>query len=615
MKNIVTQIKRHLHQAVGLIAVCTLAGMSISCNDELERVERGEYPEPGQVEVRKNKVLWVIMDGAGGTAVRQARNNQYAPHIRKMVDNAVYTFDGLADAYASETVTKERGWANLMTGSTRHGVKEAEELAHLSVPTVVELMKQQSPQMQVSVLAADTAFSETFGKKADISLVGEDKEMVSKAMEALNQDETPDFLVLELAGARLAGEANGFYDETGQYATPALLQAIRQLDTYVGKLKEVIVERNKLHRENWILMLTSGFGGATDMEGATAYEQADRNVFSMIYSPNLQSELQQKPANGEGLEYTYFTPSYAGQGYTDYACVNDPTLFDFHFDTEEEDTTKVTNYTVQFMYYASNSGNKDYSLVSKATRTGAGWKNGWEVRCRWGQYIFCGDGWAYTTESGTDRTDDRRWHVKTFVFDYRKKELRMYLDGHFEMHSGRTKWLGANHGVGDAAPLTIGKIKNSATWNNGYFCITNLQVYNVALPEEFIKKNYMLTALDQKAEEYEYWDELIGYWPCDREEDYRSDVLLDYSQYGSVFGGENAGRSDMTLSPQAVWTTGSSQEEHVRPSLSAAYFQKVFNNVDFACQTFQWLGLSIDEAWGWEGISRGLSYQNLATTH
>ena len=64
-------------------------------------------------------------------------------------------------------------------------------------------------------------------------------------------------------------------------------------------------------------------------------------------------------------------------------------------------------------------------------------------------------------------------------------------------------------------PLTIGKIENSPNESNAGFCVTNLQFYDVALPEEFIEKNHGVTKLEEVKNEY--WDHLIGYWPCDRE--------------------------------------------------------------------------------------------------
>lgn len=58
--------------------------------------------------------------------------------------------------------------------------------------------------------------------------------------------------------------------------------------------------------------------------------------------------------------------------------------------------------------------------------------------------------------------------------------------------------------------------------------MTNLQFYDVALPEEFIEKNHGVTKLEEVKNEY--WDHLIGYWPCDREEDLENPILKNVSQ-------------------------------------------------------------------------------------
>ena len=97
-------------------------------------------------------------------------------------------------------------------------------------------------------------------------------------------------------------------------------------------------------------------------------------------------------------------------------------------------------------------------------------------------------------------------------------------------------------------------------------------------------------------------DHLIGYWPCDREEDLENPILKNVSQYADSY----AGKSDITFADQ-TWTTGNSAEEHLAPAPDDSYYQAVFNNVDIPLQAMQWLGLSISE-WEFEGVGKTFEY-------
>ena len=118
--------------------------------------------------------------------------------------------------------------------------------------------------------------------------------------------------------------------------------------------------------------------------------------------------------------------------------------------------------------------------------------------------------------------------------------------------------------------------------------------------KEFIEKNHGVTKLEEVKNEY--WDHLIGYWPCDREEDLENPILKNVSQYADSY----AGKSDITFADQ-TWTTGNSAEEHLAPAPDDSYYQAVFNNVDIPLQAMQWLGLSISE-WEFEGVGKTFEY-------
>ena len=100
--------------------LCLFAVFAFSCNEDMERLLTDDYPESG-TEYTTGHVLMVVIDGASGIAVNEAYNTRKAPVIRSMTDKSLFTFYGLADN--EEGVSKERGWANLLTGTTKNGVR------------------------------------------------------------------------------------------------------------------------------------------------------------------------------------------------------------------------------------------------------------------------------------------------------------------------------------------------------------------------------------------------------------------------------------------------------------------------------------------------------------
>ena len=86
----------------------------------------------------------------------------------------------------------------------------------------------------------------------------------------------------------------------------------------------------------------------------------------------------------------------------------------------------------------------------------------------------------------------------TVVFDYKKQQFRQYTDGHLDLHgNAEFDLLTVDVSTGDKVPLTIGQIFRSNTSTTVQIYVTNVQVYDVALPADFIAENYKLSGLDE----------------------------------------------------------------------------------------------------------------------
>lgn len=589
-----------------LAVFCGMGATLCACNDDLVNGLRTDYPDE-DFAYHKNHVLWIVVDGASGTAVREANNDRRVMTLKGMMEKALYTFDGLADTRSDTLVGNRLGWENLLTGMLERSS---------DTPSVLEHLKALDGESRIAVLASEREFSDLCKDEADTICWGTDEQITKDAEAILSaKGEVPSLTIIEYNGVQQAGLEAGFIVPEGERAgwpTDEVIAALSETDQRIGRVMTALQARPDYSAEDWLVVVTSNYGGVADNMGENVYEMKDRNTFTLMYNERFGEERILAPSSDEGLVYKYFTPAYSGTGATDYAKVNDPSLFDFKLPAEGEDTT---SYTVQFMVCYPNGGENWLDFVSKAIQTEPRGGEGWETGAEYFRLLSRFDGRRiWTIQDQASVLNDKKWHVLTVVFDYKKQQFRQYTDGHLDLHgNAEFEPLTVDVSTGDKVPLTIGQIFRSSTSTTVQIYVTNVQVYDVALPADFIAENYKLSGLDELGKDYPYWDNLIGYWPCDREEDYEGEVLPDYSQYGSIYGGVNAGKSDMTLSANVLWQQGMSEETNVKPPYSKTYFQTSINLVDIPFQTFQWLGFTVPDAWGWTGIGRTLPYKDLTT--
>lgn len=582
-------------KVLGSMALLTCLGpFFTSCNDSVENLLTQEYPAPSVTKENKGKVLWIVLDGANGEAVRQTYIQRKAENIRGMLTNAFYSFDGLADT-EDRLTTDSIAWNNLMiASSSKENIKNGQ--------SVLSLMKSQGKS--TALFANDEKLHTKYEQQSDAHFCGDDGEVTDKAVASLSADETKDFTIVELGGVKAAGEEHGYFDESNNTATPELIQAIHVADTRVGIIMKALKARKNYAAENWLVMVTSNDGGIKDWDADNVYDRLDRKTFTVMYNQNVVSTMYQRPSANDAIKYEYYTLRYNGVGDTECATVNDPSLFNFTYDSSADDE-HITNYTVQFMYIdlSFNTSNKSETLVSKAMQRNPKSGQGWSIERLYNRVRSIVGGTKVSADKVVADLNNKIWNVVTVVYDYKLQKQFIYVNGVLSV----SETLKVDGGCKDVVPLTIGKIMNSPSTAKRPFYINNLQIYDVALPADWIAKNYKMAHIDKKVDSFKYWDNLIGYWPGDREEEYNGSVLHDYSKYGSKNGGINSGKSDMTIT-NPTWVAGASAEKNISPFISDSYYQKVINTKDLTYQSLQWMGISIDSDWKLSGIGRAFTY-------
>jgi len=309
----------------------------MSCDNSLERLTTNEYPESGN-QAQTGHVLCVVIDGASGKAVNEAYTTQKVPYIRSMRDNAVVTFEGLADSRhkALPVFTNERGWANMMTGVTTHGIGLDEEstgevkpIEELEIPSFLSRIKQLDNEKKISLYTADNRFYQAFRNNADIArTLDSDQQVKSAVIAEINSDtDLPsDVILVEFNGVQKAGAADAFYDGSGN-PTMTVIEAIQEIDTYIGEMRTALESRENYRKENWLIIVTSTYGGTYSgtVQSDSYYDDPRLNTFTLMYNSRFVGKVLGKPSASE-LNYKYFTPLYAGNNQNSVATVADPKI-------------------------------------------------------------------------------------------------------------------------------------------------------------------------------------------------------------------------------------------------------------------------------------------------
>lgn len=611
------------------LVACVAGLLAFACNTDMEYRLTGSYPE-SVVPGRRGRVMMIVIDGAAGRTVNVAYNAKGMPALKEMLPHSVYTFDGLADVDENlDVMSAERGWANLMTGVSTHGIVEGDEtFSPERTPSFLELIRKADPGVRTGLYASSREFAEWFGYSADTVCCGEDRDDQVKETvirELMRKDSLPEVMVVQFSGVQKAGEANGFYQGTTADPTDEVMAALKVVDGYIGQIMETLETRPDYTQEDWLVIITSNYGGTyTGSLSSSLYSDAGKNTFTLMYNSRLATAQLKAPADDEAkVNYVFYSPRYS-YSTTRSASVKDVTLFNME---------KGKSYTVQFMFYEMNRNPSGQQvIISKAdyNKKGNAPKKGWvfEFKTNASAKFFSNnlkkdngmstDYSTWNSIGGGKMRKDGKWHTFTFVWDAEKAgssknqcTLTVYQDGKFARANPA---MDTTVDMTTETPFTIGYVDKSDQNAATDFFVTHVQFYDVALPEDYIAMNHCKTRLDLV--KGKYWDHLIGYWPGDIEEDYGKDYLPDYSQYGSVYRGVNAGKSDMMLNYSAgisesfCWyrDPDGSYQENVCPALDASFYRKVFVGVDVSYQVMQWLGVIADPAWKLEGYGRSLKY-------
>lgn len=684
--NLYMRIKEYARVAMAGLLICSgLAG----CNDTMEDSLKYGYPSPPKYTGQKTgHVLLVVMDGVSGTSMMAARNAGKAMNISDMQSNSLYTDYGLGDISdqgvldEEKGLTQERGWANLLVGNSSHKVKTSSDLTINEIHSNL-LSYVADAGSDVSLYVSEQSIKDAFApQKCVAEVLNNDEDVEEALLNVLRQPVTSKLIVAQLHGVVEAVEAeNGkFYGEQN-VPTATVLNAVETIDERIGRIRKTLMERPEYEKENWLVILTSSYGGlfSSEEDLDSYYLDLNRNIFTLMYNERFVSQVQGFPGN-QSLSYSYYTPAYSylmndlnPVKYAESARVDDTTLGDLEF-TEVAHTSTVKKWllkpmTIQFFVKSDKASPSKACFLSK---TSYSQENGWCIGYIGGQqFLFSMGSWTAGTFAKRKIDDWSKWHVFTLrwkpVDDSQQKpktRISIFVDGvevtykellnldiKNKYHYREERYI---YGDVSKVPLRIGgtdlrvnangsvqvvgtdgkkyTCKEHWDWgscksNNSNFYVTNLQIYNVALPDEDIKKYAGMDRLHLRKESYPYWGNLEGYWPCDLEEDEGNVYLKNYAdpikleddmeELQDNEADDNAvdHSRDFVIDRGSanVWVAGNDESsEALKPYRDPnLFYAKTVKSTDITRQILLWLGHPIAFDWDLEGLAWQFIYRDM----
>ncbi|SDE21639.1 DUF4983 domain-containing protein [Niabella drilacis] len=528
------------------------------------------------------KVLVIEVDGGVGSEV-QAIN---PPTLNNLTSFSMYTWDGLSNSDNIEQ-TNALGWATLLTGvnSAKHKVTGNDFATNdfAQYPSLFTRIKAFNPAARTvsfssSALIPDGVAKDATEKKA----LASDAETKNAAINEL-KSQNPAFMFVQLGDVDAAGRAGSYTADDAGYKA-----AVLSTDQYIGEILEALQARASYKTESWMVIITSNKGSNTAYDPGSGYWYAfnDKRHNTFFFSFNLRfvSKMYSKPEGG--VPYGGKAPQYNGtQNKNQRARVfNDGGLYDMG---------TTGSYTIQCKVRIPN-GSYGYPAFLSKRQGFSGGKTGWV-------FFLEGNYWQINFGRTTPNTSNRqirghaisdgKWHALTAVIKQEGAARNVYTytdgvlyDGVSMANRNITDWGNLN----SPEPLTVGNLIPDNNTNLGDYLVTDIRLYNTALPESYISGNYCKTEI---AADDPYNDYLLGFWPGTSPITEDNKVLLpDLSKHKQPF----------TLSTYSP-TDFVDVTDKVCPKVDPTVYKTVPNSADVSLQVYQWLGIAVPDSWKLDG--------------
>jgi hypothetical protein len=564
---------------IGLVFLMAFA--ATSCNKDFERVIADkDYSDTLSIAYGNPKVLYIIVDGARGTSVRDAA----IPNIKSLLPTAIYSWTALANP---DFPNEASNWADMLTGvkENKHNVQDQTFSNNQlqKFPVIYKRIKEEKPTIDPISLSSSPVFDANLTEgTTEHKLFADDNEVKNAVVNKLAIDST-EFIVANFTDVDKAGEQYGYDNSFPEYKT-----AIENFDKQVGDILTALKARPHYKNENWLIIVASSTGGAFTLPATqndnTVFSDTKVNTFSIYSAPKLTQRVLTKPYTGnrftgttirlfdrESGVHAIIPPNVSTEEFYNFP---DTIGFTIELKVKKNDPRGDGSYRQNYptIFGKMNEWSSNHPLANE---------KGW---C----FFLEEDFWQfYVRGDNGDRRFQQRgqvlgkgtWNQLTAKVEIRngKRFLRTYTDGVYY----------GEHEVTDfgnfttSAPLTLGFIPG-----NGHgqcdVQIADVRIWRTALPDNVIKNYSCETSVD---ETHPYYNYLAGYWP-----------VLDGS--GSKIKDYSTLENDFDIQGNYAWTNFNGL---VCSPSSAELASMVPQNADIPAQILSWLHIPRKAIWQIDG--------------
>lgn len=558
-----------------------------ACNKPLVEANSG-VEVPSDTTARTEKVLLILIDGAVGDEYRSLA----LPTLKSLEQNSIFSYDGL-NSINNEKVTLEQSWSSIMTGvtSAKHNVTQSLATNNFGqYPSFLSRLKQVDANFYSVAIAANTALADNLFTAANEKFVfaNNDGEVNNKAKSLLAA--TPaDVVVVHFNSPNQAGLSSSY-----TAASPAYVQAAQNVDGYIKQQIAAVQSRPAFAKENWMIMIVSTTG--SNLQNAlvpwSAFEDKNHNTLYFFFNPRFQLRSFTKPSATSLIPYQGTTPTYliSGAANNRYASMEAAaSSTDLNFGT-------TGDFTVQCKIKTPTGGINYPSFFGKRASfdgTSPGWL-----------FFFEGNGWGFNVSQGGGNRqvvtgtviNDNKWHTLTGVVKLENgvRTITSFTDG---VKMGSTAITGWN--LDSPSPFSAGWRNGSNSGSAKQINITDIRIYNAALPDAYISSNFCRIEVPTTDT---YYNNLIGFWPS-------SAVFQDPITDKYYLKDESPKNRKLIIAEYAKTDFYDSQFG-VCPPLSEAVYKLAPLAVDVASQIYSWLGVPARPSWNLDGKSWVPNYSN-----
>ncbi len=523
---------------------------------------------------RPPKIIYLIVDGARGEAVRDA----YVPNITTLTDNALYCWNTLTDSLN----TQASSWADMLTGvsKAKHGVVSDDYNGnHLDqYPSIFKYVKAAYPTYRIAAYTASAGLSEKLLTVADEKKVlNNDDAVTTSVVNELKQDSVG-LIMGQFHAVETAGVQAGF-----DISRAAYKQAIEHFDKQVGDIITAMQTRKNFKNERWLVVIASSKGGKYPIDPAkddkTIFSDPALNTFTIYYSPNYRLNYIDRPFGGTryaGKSVRLFVRDADAVNAT---VPNTTGVDDYNFGD-------TTSFTVEMKVKVNPGPYGDYyftypSILGKRASFDGG-VTGWVMflESRYWMINFGKTGRGNIQAKGADISDGT-WHsIAATIY---RRDGRRYTKTFTDGKPGEEKDITDHGDINTTAPLTMGFLPGSVN-QAADVNIADVHIWRTPLDENTIKSNACTIGIP---DDHPYINYLIGYWPC-----------TDGS--GSIFRDNGQLAHDFEIHAPGAYTWDAFSTL-ICPPASSFLEVLVPSGRDIPQQIFSWLRILPNEAWQLDG--------------